>query len=53
MACEDQTEGPESPYTGECKDKNEIGNLTTCEAEFQSCMTAVIGNNQNISGKLV
>ena len=43
MACGDRTEGPESPYSGICTDQNEMGNLTSCEAEFQSCMTAVIG----------
>ena len=42
MACGTQPEGPESPYTGLCKDENDAGNVTTCEHEFQSCMTSVI-----------
>merc|ERR1719420_63137 len=42
MACGARTEGPESPFTGECSDQNDVGNKTTCEHEFQSCMTSII-----------
>ena len=43
MACGQQTEGPESPYTGMCKNADDPGNSTKCnEEEFKSCMTGVI-----------
>ena len=43
MACGEQTEGPESPFTGECKNKDDPGQSTSCnEEEFKSCMTGII-----------
>merc|ERR1712086_135671 len=39
MACGEQTEGSESPYTGMCKNADDPGNTTKCnEEEFKSCM---------------
>ena len=46
MACGEQTEGPESPYTGMCKNADDPGNTTKCnEEEFKSCMTGVISKS--------
>merc|ERR1739844_839700 len=43
MACGQQTEGSESPYTGICKNADDLGTTTECnEEEFKSCMTGVI-----------
>ena len=42
MACGQQTEGPESPYTGMCKNADDPGISTKCnEEEFKSCKTGV------------
>ena len=47
MACGQQTEGPESPYTGMCKNADDPGNSTKCnEEEFKSCMTGVISKDK-------
>ena len=47
MACGEQMEGPESPYTGECKNKDDPGQSTECnEEEFKSCMTGVISKEE-------
>ena len=49
MACGTQTEGPESPYTGMCKNADDLGNTTKCnEEEFKSCMTGVISKSKII-----
>jgi hypothetical protein len=49
MACGTQTEGPESPYTGMCKNADDAGNSTKCnEEEFKSCMTGVISKGEMI-----
>ena len=49
MACGEQMEGPESPYTGECKNKDDPGQSTECnEEEFKSCMTGIISKGKTI-----
>ena len=48
MACGEQIEGPESPYTGECKNKDDPGQSTECNEEFKSCMTGIISKGKTI-----